>query len=299
MRPATAQTYQERILRVLVHIQEHLDEALCLEELAAVASFSPCHFARIFQGMVGEPLMTHIRRLRLERAALRLKHAAHPVTRIAFEAGYETHEAFTRAFHALFGCSPTQFREQQAVETWPPSPSNIHYDPTGGGPREFTPHHSGGIRMDACLKQMDALRVAFVRHIGPYHEVGPTWEKLCKWAGRRWLFGRKTVLLGLCHDDPQVTPPERIRYDACIVVSEKVQAEGEVGIQVIPAGEYAMTVHHGPYSDLAQTYAQLCGEWIPQQGHELRSAPSLEIYQNDPNKTPPEKLLTEVYVPVE
>src|SRR5215469_15718852 len=83
MRKHTEQSYKERILRVLVYIQNHLDEAVSLEELAAIAHFSPYHFHRIFRGMVGESVMEHICRLRLERAAYRLKFGEQPVTRIA------------------------------------------------------------------------------------------------------------------------------------------------------------------------------------------------------------------------
>jgi len=298
MKPQTERTYKERMLRVLVHIQRHLDEVLSLDELAAVAHFSPFHFHRVFQGMVGETLMAHVRRLRLERAAMRLKRSDEPVTRVAFEAGYETHEAFTRAFRAMFHESPTRFREIHQALPLPDVPSGVHYDPAGG-PDDFTPHHTRGSAMEASIKKMDALRAAFVRHIGPYHEVGPTWGRLCAWAGRNGLFGPNTVMFGLCHDDPQVTPPDKIRYDACIVVGEGVEAEGDVGVQTIPAGEYAVAMHHGPYENLAETYARLCGEWIPQQRRELRSAPTIEMYKNDPNSTPPEQLLTEVYVPLE
>ncbi len=72
MRQQTERTYKVRILRVLVHIPNHLDEVVALEELAAIAYFSPHHFHRIFRGMVGESVMEHIRRLRLDRAAHRL-----------------------------------------------------------------------------------------------------------------------------------------------------------------------------------------------------------------------------------
>jgi AraC family transcriptional regulator len=73
MRAETEQSYKERILRVLIHIQNHLDEVLPLEDLAGLVHFSPFHFHRIFRGVVGESVKEHIRRLRLERAAHRLK----------------------------------------------------------------------------------------------------------------------------------------------------------------------------------------------------------------------------------
>ena len=97
MRAPTERERMGRILRVLVYIQGHLDDVISLDDLAAVAHFSPYYFHRVFRGMVGESVMGHVRRLRLERAAHRLKSGDHPVTRVAFEAGYETHEAFIRA----------------------------------------------------------------------------------------------------------------------------------------------------------------------------------------------------------
>ena len=52
------------MLRVLAHIQEHLNEELVLEDLAKRACLSPHHFHRVFRGMLGEPLAAHVRRLR-------------------------------------------------------------------------------------------------------------------------------------------------------------------------------------------------------------------------------------------
>ena len=84
MKRATREDYRQRIQRVLGHLQTHLDEALVPADLAQIACFSPHHFHRIFRGMVGESVMQHVRRLRLERAALRLKHGDRSVTAIAF-----------------------------------------------------------------------------------------------------------------------------------------------------------------------------------------------------------------------
>jgi AraC family transcriptional regulator len=74
MKEETSEDYLAWMLRVLVHIQQNLDATLPLEELAAIALFPPFHFHRIFRGLIGESVKEHVRRLRLERAAHRLRH---------------------------------------------------------------------------------------------------------------------------------------------------------------------------------------------------------------------------------
>ena len=90
--------YKARILRVLTHVQGHLDEPLDLEALARVACFSSFHFHRVFAAMTGETIADHVRQLRLEQAALELRSGAKQVIQLALDAGYEAHEAFSRAF---------------------------------------------------------------------------------------------------------------------------------------------------------------------------------------------------------
>ncbi|MCB9866110.1 MAG: AraC family transcriptional regulator [Phycisphaerales bacterium] len=294
MNGATERDYQQRMLRVLVFIQQHLDEALRLEDLAGVANFSPFHFHRIFRGMVGETVMEHIRRLRLERAAQRLRQGAQPVTRLAFEAGYETHEAFTRAFSRLFGMPPSEYRERNTLL---PADRRVHYR-SDGQLSDFEPVFRGESAMQVTVKKLEPIRVAFMRHVGPYMEVGATWSKFCAWAGMRGLFGPQSRILGLSYDDPDVTPADKLRYDACLTVGPQFQPEGEVGVQDIPGGDYAMAVHRGPYEKLSETYAALCGEWLPRSGREVRTAPAIEMYLNNPQDTAPEELVTEVYVPL-
>jgi len=297
MKTATQKDYEERILRVLVHVQNSLDSVLVLDELAAIANFSPFHFHRVFRGMVGEPVSEHIRRLRLERAAHRLKCTEQPVARLAFEAGFETHESFTRAFKTMFGESPSVFREQRRIAPAPSTPSGVHYAPNGAL-ESFDPVDTGGVSMDVRIEEVKQMNAAFMRHVGPYNQVGETWGKLCGFAGMKGLFGPDTAMLGVCHDDPEVTPAEKIRYDACMTVADGFQPEGEVGVQRIGGGRYAITTHRGPYEKLGETYAALMGQWLPANGYEPSSGPSLEFYRNDPNTTAPENLITDVYVPL-
>ncbi len=298
MSSETEKTYQERMLRVLMHIQQHLDEALRLEDLAAVAHFSPYHFHRIFRGMVGESVKAHVRRLRLERAAHRLKFSDQAVTAIAFEAGYEAHEAFTRAFRAMFDDSPSGFREARRDIPCKQSPSGVHYV-EGASLAGFEALGSGETAMQVRVERVEPMRAVFIRHIGPYDAVGPVWQKLYGWAFPRGVVGLKTVAAGVAYDDPDITPPERIRYDACLVVDQPVEPEGEIAVQQIGGGDYAITRHVGPYEKLGDSYAQLCGGWLPGSGRELRSAPALEFYRNSPMNTAAEALITDIFFPLE
>ncbi|MHC4942421.1 MAG: AraC family transcriptional regulator [Planctomycetota bacterium] len=298
MKKTTMQDYKARMLRVLLHIQDNLDCDLSLDELAGVAHFSPYHFHRIFSGMLGESVKGHIRRLRLERAAGRLKRERTPVTQIAFEAGYEIHEAFTRAFKTMHGVSPSEFRAQKNITLPGKTPSGVHFQ-EGGGLSDFEIAFSGGEKMDVKIKKIEPIRVAFVRHIGPYDQCGSAWESLCTFMGPKGLIGPGAAFIGVCHDDPEVTPPEKIRYDACITVDDGFEPEGDVGVQILAGGDYAVTTHFGPYTELNETYAKLYGQWLPNHGKSLRSSPCFEFYLNDPESTDPEDLVTDIYAPLE
>ena len=152
--------------------------------------------------------------------------------------------------------------------------------------------------MEVSVKDILEMRVAYKRHTGPYAECDEAWKVLCDWADAKKIINAETQFLGICHDDPQITPPEKIRYDACMTVDGSIDAEGEVGIQTIPGGKYAITLHKGPYENLEKTYAKLFGVWLPESGHQFREQPSFEIYLNSPEHTKPEDLLTEIYLPI-
>lgn len=291
MKEDTRTDYQKRILRVLFYIQEHLDDPLPLNELASVAHFSPYHFHRIFRGMTGETVAEHVRRLRLERAAHKLVYTRRSVTDLAFDAGYETVESFIRAFRNRFGFAPSCYRQVKSAER-----GVVQKAP--GVQENFIFKKGDPIMEDVNVVKLDSRKVAFVRHTGPYDQCGTAWEKLCSWAGAKGMLSENTVFIGLCYDDPQVTSPDKIRYDACITIDADIRPEGEVGVQEIPGGDYAVTLHRGPLDKLADTYAALCGQWLPGSGREPNDSPCAEIYLNDPEKTPPEEIKVEIQMPL-
>ncbi|MBN2588983.1 MAG: AraC family transcriptional regulator [Sedimentisphaerales bacterium] len=295
MKRSTEKVYVKRIMHVLVHIQKNLDNEMSLEELAKKAHFSQYHFHRIFSGLVGESLQEHIRRLRLERAASCLKYTEKTVTDIAFDAGYQTHEAFSRAFRQAFDSSPSEFRSNNTLVTQI-GKTSIHY-------KDNVQENDitiliGEEKMDVEIKTIEPMRVAFVHHVGPYGQVGIAWEKLCMYLGKDGLLGGQCQFIGICYDDPEVTAPEKIRYDACVTVDENFVPTDEIAVQTIGGGEYAVTTHFGPYEKLGETYSKLYGQWLVQSDREYRSEPGMEFYLNAPDNTEPEDLVTDICIPL-
>jgi AraC family transcriptional regulator len=293
MRSDTQIDYQERLLRVMVYVQNHLDEPLPLDDLAKIACFSPYHFHRIFRGMMGESVKEHVRRLRLERAAFRLTCSNRPVTDIALDAGYDTHESFTRAFGRMFGMSPSVYRRESRSERV----SVVSQTAASMWDRQRT-MTMGDETVEVRFENRRPVRVAFVRHVGPYRECGAAWEKLCKFAAQQGWFSPDILRIGISHDEPEVTEPNKLRYDACLTVNDQFKATGEIGVQEIPGGQYAIVTHRGPYDTLEETYRRLFREWVPTSGRELRSFPCFEVYRNDPSTARPEDLVTDIYVPL-
>ena len=291
MKTETRRSYDNRMLDVLLYIQEHLDDDLALPTLAHVAAFSPFHYHRIFRGMVGETVAEYVRRLRLERAARQLRDTDRPVIELALDAGYEAHEAFTRAFRARFGEPPSGFRKSSRDRR-----SGGDSEPGESGHPRLAP---GGSMPDVQLETLDPSRVAFLRHVGPYSECAHAWDRLLTWAGAEGLAGAGTRFIGLCYDDPRVTSAEHCRYDACVTVDAGVDPPEGIALRELPGGLHVRTTHQGPYDRLGETYDALFGVWLPASGREPQARPCLEEYLNSPESTEPEELLTDVWIPLE
>lgn len=273
------------MVRVWLHIQLHLDEPMSVEALARIACFSPFHFHRLFAALTGETLNAHLRRLRLERAAFQLRHARQPVTRIALDAGYNSPAAFTKAFQQHFGTAPSSYRQQP------------HIKMTMKHNSQFPAVTLSDLKPQ--LVQLPERRVVFVRRTGSYAQAAAAaWPAVCQFAYSRRLVEKGRLFIGISHDSPDITPEDQLRYDACITVNRPVKPEGEVGVQTIPGGAYAVFLHRGPYEGLNQTYNAIFGRWLPASGRQLRDEPCFEVYLNAPGRTKPANLKTQIHVPL-
>ena len=113
------------------HLTEALDDhELTADERAVRLHFSRFHLDRMIRSIAGEPPEAFRRRILLERAAYRMITTSGPLIDVAVEAGYGSHEAFTRAFTKAYGAAPSAWRRKPGhlqIE----APSDVHFQPPG------------------------------------------------------------------------------------------------------------------------------------------------------------------------
>jgi AraC family transcriptional regulator len=299
MKPETRSFYEQVVQRAVDRIATRLDDALDLETIASDACLSPFHFHRIFRGMVGETPLELSRRLRMERAAWQLAKTDRPVTAIAFDAGYEAHEAFTRAFRTAYSASPSGFRQRTFPRIELAAACGVHYSPDAVV-RAFIPRDSGGQTMDVTIEQMPELRVGAVHHVGPYNQIPNAFRKLGEIANAAAVVKKPgAAMLAIYHDDPETTPPNELRSEAALTFAPDAKLPTGLDEQRLPGGRYARTTHVGPYEELGDVWARFMGEWLPASGERIANSPSYEIYRNTPMDTPKEKLRTDLYIPLQ
>ena len=101
--------------------------------------------------------------------------------------------------------------------------------------------------MNMNIEIFPSYSIAYIRHLGAYGEENiQTMEQLKHWAKANNLVNSKAVLFGIAHDNPQTTPPENCRYDACILLAdEHFPADDYVQHGKIAGGKYAVfTLKH-------------------------------------------------------
>lgn len=261
---------------VVDFIDRHLDRKLDLAVIADVASFSPFHFHRLFRALMGEALADYVRRRRLEVAAIRLRALEVSVLNIALGVGFGSAEAFTRAFSARFGCSPTEWRKSKRGQTASKS----------GKARRIAGRKNGASRnqetaMHVTIIERPPVHVAYLRFTGPYGpDIGKFWmETVAPWMATNNLYGRERFGIGL--DDPSVTKPSQCRYDACLASPEGEVLTGNPNRKVIPGGKYAALAFEGTGAEIGAAWDSMLRIWLPGSGLQLDSRPFFEHYPVD------------------
>lgn len=271
--------YAKRVNRVIDHVRAHLAEDLPLERLARIALFSPFHFHRVFRTITGETLAAFVHRQRLERAAVSLIH--HPdqsVLAIALDHGFASAAGFARAFRGHFGMSATAWRADDARR------HRKRRTPERKASKAKVRASGQDRPMRVAIQELPACRVAYMRHVGPYGAAGipALWIRFRKWMNARGLIEAASLRIGIGHDDVWVTPREKCRYDACVVLPPDFEGDRLVNVMELPGGRYATSRYSGTAHRVPQAWDALYRSWLPDSGYEPDDRPYLELYRGDP-----------------
>jgi len=269
--------YVDRVNRAIDHITRNLAEPLPLEDVAAVACFSPFHFHRIFRALVGETLHAFVKRVRLERALYLMSHEDVALTDVALRCGFASSSDFSRSFRAQYGVPPSVFdvaahRRARRDAMAAALDHHIAALPPGENPDGFA----------VTLRAQPARRVAYLRVLAPYggDRVPAAAARLVAWARARGLAGGPW--LGYQWDDPELVPLERCRYDVGVEIPASAVVDGEVSVAELPAMQLAELAIAGPIELEMRALTWLFTTWLPGSGLAPDHQPCFEAWRAEP-----------------
>lgn len=227
--------------------------------------------------------------MRLKRASYRLAfNPLEKITDIAYDAGFQHSESFSRAFRQMFGLSPTQFRQQ------PPGWIGISAYPNLTKPRQT-------MQSQVRIITFPATSVAMLTHYGQPERINETAARFIEWrktTGFSPVASSQTY--GIAPHDPTLTPPDEFEFHICGTVTSPIIEDNRFGVinSDIPAGRCAVLRHQGSHDALTGLAKSLYRDWLPESGEELRDFPLFFHYHNFVHEVAEHELLTDIYLPL-
>lgn len=245
-------------------IEQHHAAPLTLEALSGKVGLSRFHLSRLFASAVGLSPMAYSRARRLSEAAIALDLGL-SVTDAAFGAGYESPEAFSRAFREEFGLPPSAVKAGGGLAGLPLThPLTPEEDMTATliAPRYENRRAFAVAGLSARFDMTELARVPslwgrFAPHFGtfPMSEPGVSYGVISHEPGAETF----EYLAGV---EPKGTPP------------------ADMTLVRVPASRYAVFTHEGHVSDIRKTLAAIFDEWLPVSGETAAESPELERYDH-------------------
>ena len=265
-----------RVSAAIDHIEAHLDSDLSLEDVAKTVGLSRYHLQRLFRACYGDNLKAYIRKRRLTLAAERLANTDERIIEIAIESGFESQEAFSRSFRALFGCNPGQYRNEPESRTQPglfkPSPQSIR-------------HRYDGLTLEPEIvplaKELEVGGMGAGIDFEDDRHVASVWKRLfdrLETDAPGFLFPH----LPLCGVAQADHPSIRREPGQCLAYVAGIEGvpPGPLGEPLtdvkIPAGLYAVFTHEGSLANIPETVNYAWGSWLGRSGFRKSGRPDLE-----------------------
>jgi len=285
--------YKKRIERVIQYIEANLDNKISLAEVANVSHFSAYHFHRIFTAIVGETVNDYIVRRRLERAVnLLIFKTELSVTQVALDTGFSSSANFSKAVKLHFGFSPSEIRNPDKVKDSKIGKISSKYGkdfkPSDLYPSRITNEVMNVLNledknMNIEVRELDRQRVCTLASQRGYEPeaIYEAWDKLIDWASNNGIKQDEQRRFAFAFDNPTVTPADKCRYTASVVIGENIQVKQPFSLSEIPKGKYAVLYFKGSPEETIKAQLSIYSDWLPDSGFEPDNFPMLERYLND------------------
>jgi len=285
--------YKNRIDRVIQYIEDNLNRKIALIDLARVSCFSEYHFHRIFKGVVGETVNDYVVRRRLERSINYL--IFNPdvsITEVALVNGFSSSANFSKAVKLYFGFSPSEIRNPEKVKDSKIgkilSKYGKDFNPVDLYPNRITNNvinetYLEDTNMKVEVRELESQRVCTLASTGGYEPkaIFEAWDKLIEWAVSNGIKPQEQQRFAFCLDNPTITPIDKCRYKASVVIDDSAVVNSPFLISEIPKGKYAVLYFKGSPEETIKAQLSIYSDWLPNSGFEPDGFPMLEHYLND------------------
>ena len=250
--------------KVVWFIESHFAREVTLAEIADVAGLSRFHLARVFGLATGYPVMRYVRGRRLTEAARALAKGDRNILMVALDAGYSSHEAFTRAFREQFGVTPDKVRADGRVDdlqlleavTMQDGDRTMLSEPRIEDGRALLIAGLQERYSFAGLAGLPALWQRFGEHLG--HVPGQVGH----------------AAYGVCHN----TDDTGFDYIAGVEVCGFAGLSSDYARLRLPEQRYAVFIHGEHVSTVRGTFMAIFNDWLPRSGHQPADAAVFERY---------------------
>lgn len=271
--------------KALWYIETHFADDLSLDDIAAASGVTRFHMARVFEARVGRTVMSYVRGRRLALAAQALAEGAQDILSVAIQAGYGSHEAFTRAFVAAFGLTPEQVRQRETV-----TDLNLQEPIRLTPPLNETasPHHfatAPALHFAGVSKRYAAQETAAIPAL---------WQDFVPWLGHiDAQTGDAYTTYGVCYNQGE----NSVDYMCAVEVRQGAGLPDAFATVSTQPQTYAVFPHSGHISGLRNTWMLIWDKWLPESGLKVLPEPFFEKYGPSFNGMTGEGGL-EIWVPV-
>lgn len=284
-------SWVEMMQRSIQYMEEHLLEEITIDQIAEQAHSSPFHFQRTFLVLTDTTVGEYLRRRRLTLAAQELATSDTKIIDIALKYGYETPEAFAKAFRKQHGASPSDVRSGVGkLKSY--NRLVIQVSLKGADPMNYRIEEREGFQVAGVKKTFS------VQNEENFIGIPVFWQEINKEGTGEDLIklnnGEIKGLLGVCAD---FCEEDNQSFDYWIAVAHQGNETTSYQTLAIPASRWVVFEVRGAMPDAIQAvWKQIHSEWFPSNPYEHAGTPDFELYlEGDPSSP---DYLSEIWIPI-